>query len=1766
MPPTSRSPSPSLFPCHTFLLVVVVVVAVGVCRGQDVQYSLSEEQRPSSFVGNVARDINLRAQLSNAVFTSLQYSLLAGSSSHGDLFSINQDTSDLFTARLLDREILCRFSTQCQLDFKVGAVAGTYFKNIRVRVLLSDINDNSPRFNRSRLALSIPESVTVGASFSLEGAVDDDTGVNNSVQTYTLFPSQGPFDVTFTKKLDRTSDVNLIIKQQLDREAESSYILRLVASDGGTPPRTAELEVQVTILDDNDNAPEFTQSSYSVTIGENVRPGERILIVSARDEDEGVNAEIRYRLSVHQDSSVATLFSVGEVSGDLTLKQLPASGTYSVIVQAVDGGTPPKEAQVVVEVMVIDTTNNPPLIVVTLLSTAVPENNSPQSPVAHVSVEDPDSGRNGQVTCLIQSAHFDLRALEGSDMMVDLAQSLDREVSSSYQVALFCQDSGSPRLNATATFDVKVEDVNDNPPLFTRSNVTFSVTEGDRTGEIVYTLTATDRDLGQNADITYRMVSPEDAFYVLESSGSIVVSKELDRESREEYVFTVLAVDGGTPALSSNVTVTVTIEDVNDEVPQFSQDEYEFSILENRPAGTFVGVFNATDPDLGQGGKVSFHLRSSQPHATSAFMLQPNGTLLTRGMLDRESKPEIVFDVVASDQGYSRLSSWRKVKVVLGDENDNRPVFFFPGPSNHSLTLLLPIDRDTHLFTLSVMDADKGQNSAVSYSLSSLNLTDVFSVDTWTGFVWTKVPLTEEHVGTHNLTFKATDGGTSPLSSFGSLYLTVRLNPDSLPVTAEDNNAVIAISIVCATIFIAVVIVIVVLLLRRRGKGSELKYVNKVTNNNNNNNNNSSSSSSSNKEEKLTSKDVYLERQNTPSMFFTASSGVGRSEGGVTPKLSIGYPQENGQFPTRKWSSGQQSISPLWDPDPLELDPVEEKDEGDGGDLQILNRVTSLRLQQAFEHISSIKSQLITGSDTGKPYEWREIHVPGRPEDFNSLSSRGTTANGDSGLCTADEDAVFLNNPHPHPQHQPHPYPHPSHRQHPHPQASFSKSPLQHSTSLTHYPPPHLNSLGRKPVMLRGGGGLGGVGGGRIGGGGGIGGGRGRRSVSQPPSDNNSQEEGGSSQPESCSSLPNLFLKPGSDILVFRPTSATSCDESSPSMDDNCTTTSGSYSISAFEDPGSPQGRGGLGGGGDLGSVRGLEKEFCYVQDVEQWREAKTNLQGTVEGSKDQSTGNSGGKQRPIYREQWREAKTNLQGTVEGSKDQYTGNSRGKQRPIYREQWREAKTNLQGTVEGSKDQSTGNREQWREGKTNLQGTGNSGGKQRPIYREQGTVEGSKDQSTGNREQWREGKTNLQGTGNSGGKQRPIYREQWREAKTNLQETGNSGGKERPIYREQGTVEGRKDQSTGNREQWREAKTNLQGTVEGSKDQSTGNSGGKQRPIYREQGTVEGRKDQSTGNREQWREAKTNLQGTVEGSKDQSTGNSGGKQRPIYREQWREAKTNLQGTVEGSKDQSTGNSGGKQRPIYREQWREGKTNLQETVEGMKDQSTGNSGGKQRPIYREQGTVEGRKYQSTGNSGGKQRPIYREQWREAKTNLQGTGNSGGKQRPIYREQWREAKTNLQGTVEGRKDQSTGNSGGKQRPIYREQWREAKTNPQGTGNSGGKQRPIYREQGTVEGSKDQSTGNREQWREAKTNLQGTVEGSKDQSTGNREQLREAKTNLQGTVEGRKDQSTGNREQWREAKTNLQGTVEGSKDQSTGNREQWREAKTNLQGTGNS
>lgn len=684
---------------------VLFVITISATNAQHKIYNVTEEEPGGSFVGNVARDLILSSIVQGSDFDQLQYSVSVGGD--GSLFRIDPQNSDLFTNQKLDRETICRFETECQLKFRILARSASSIYTYDIAVNLLDINDNTPRFNESIFVMGIPESVTAGTRYTIPGALDDDRGGTNYVQSYELVQGSDVFDIEFFQKLDGTSDVNLIVKGALDRETKDFVPVLVIAKDGGVPKKTGSLQIDVNIEDVNDNSPEFPQAEYRVQMGENTESGSLIIQLTASDKDIGANADIQYRLSFHQDASVSRQFAINSSNGKLTARNALTSGSYSIIVEAIDQGTPQKVSQTVVSVLVIDTENNPPTITLDTLNADshiayVSEGANVNMPVAHVTIIDPDSGNNGDVQCYSQSAYFDLTNLDSRNYGVFLARTLDRELTSQYIVTLFCEDAGSPKLNATKVFNVVVQDVNDNPPIFDEPDATVSIAEGNDIGDVVMIISASDKDIDENAKISFTLLDDPDGFFRIPGGSNILtLAKVLDRETEDIYVMRIVAADGGKTPFYATATVTVSVTDINDVEPKFFQTRYSFSIDEGLPVGSVVGTVSAYDEDLEEGGQVTFSLPSDSS-GRDKFKMYENGTLATLTRLDRESIPSFKFQIQVSDNGRPRLSSQAQVDVRVDDINDNSPNFIFPSATNQSLNLILPVDSSKPLAYLQV--------------------------------------------------------------------------------------------------------------------------------------------------------------------------------------------------------------------------------------------------------------------------------------------------------------------------------------------------------------------------------------------------------------------------------------------------------------------------------------------------------------------------------------------------------------------------------------------------------------------------------------------------------------------------------------------------------------------------------------------------------------------------------------------------------------------------------------------------------------------------------------------------------------------------------------------------------------------------------------------------------------------------------------------------------------------------------------------------------
>lgn len=601
-------------PLSTLLVVISVLTTMDVVRAT-LRYHILEEVGPGPiFVGDVLTDSGVRELMSR---DDPRFAVLPGR--HQRLFSVDEATGILRTRGPLDRDSLCvdKVRSPCVLDVEVAIVRpAERFRAFAVEVVLGDVNDNSPKFDREFVVVRVLESAVPKLSvYTLPAATDFDSSAFGVVR-YELTPND-----TFALQLS-TSDSDggaftslaptMTLLKRLDREVQSHYVLLLKAVDGGRPSLSGTLSVNVVVVDTNDNSPAFDQPVYNLSVLETVSPSQPLVRVHAVDHDDGSNGAVSYRLGATTRKQHGDLFGVDNVTGDVFLtRRLDADyhDLYELVVVAFDHGAEPRTATTQVVVHIDDVNGHPPTISINALDSGggdegrrtaeVLENQPPGTFVAYVSAQDADRGVNGEVACSVASANFTLQRVHTRLYKLATAVRFDREEADRYVAVLRCTDLGRPPLATTDWAEVSVLDVNDHTPQFVQSTFRASITETAAVGQSVLKVSAVDLDAGVNADVRYRIAvaGQTNGFRVEAETGTVYVAAELDYETAAELAFDVIAADRGTPSRSATAAVRISIINQNDCAPQFTESTFSFGVFEGLPSSTDVGTISAVDAD-----------------------------------------------------------------------------------------------------------------------------------------------------------------------------------------------------------------------------------------------------------------------------------------------------------------------------------------------------------------------------------------------------------------------------------------------------------------------------------------------------------------------------------------------------------------------------------------------------------------------------------------------------------------------------------------------------------------------------------------------------------------------------------------------------------------------------------------------------------------------------------------------------------------------------------------------------------------------------------------------------------------------------------------------------------------------------------------------------------------------------------------------------------------------------------------------------------------
>lgn len=555
-------------------------------------------------------------------------------------FDINPLTGVIMTTRQLTR------ISQDFLEMEVVEIFSQ--QQARVQIIIEDANDNSPVFNKPFYDIAINESLPIGTVVLVVSAVDEDKGENGLVTHIIVGEQSLPFSID-----QETGEIR--ITRDLDFESSDDiYFFAVRSSDWGSPyRRESEVNVTIRLVNVNDNQPLFEMVSCRGMISRDFPVSQTIVTMSAVDIDE--LGMVQYKIL---SGNELDYFDLNPDSGALSLKRSLAvtnlkTGVFNLKIVATDGELlseptfvnvsvvrgrmPPRGfncketrvAQMLAEKVlskasamarpkpdelytdIFSLNKQAPQFEALPTSILVREDLAVGASVFQVRARDGDTGFNGLVLFSISSGNkensFNINMENG---LITVLQPLDRERLDRYFLNITIFDQGFPQMSGWRILTVIIEDANDNDPQFYQNSYSALVLENSAIGLEVISITAFDRDMGQNGQLAYKMLTSVPQFGIDSETGSVFVASHLDRETIPMFTLKIEVRDKAERGTrrSSVTTLSIIIEDVNDCAPAFIPSSYSARALEDLPPGAVITWVQAQDPDIGPGGQVRYSL------------------------------------------------------------------------------------------------------------------------------------------------------------------------------------------------------------------------------------------------------------------------------------------------------------------------------------------------------------------------------------------------------------------------------------------------------------------------------------------------------------------------------------------------------------------------------------------------------------------------------------------------------------------------------------------------------------------------------------------------------------------------------------------------------------------------------------------------------------------------------------------------------------------------------------------------------------------------------------------------------------------------------------------------------------------------------------------------------------------------------------------------------------------------------------------------------
>ena len=669
---------------------------------------MNEVEAPGTYVTNVtAYDLDL------GVSGQVVYSISGGNTD--SVFHIDSVDGYIYLQGYLDRETYPDYTLLVEATDE-GTIPLTSTATVYVTVV--DYNDNEPACQSDPYVSSIAESVGIGTTVDTVSCTDDDINSNEQIDYYiTAGNAEGKFAI------DTTSGIITTIAT-VDYETTQRYDLDVEAVDQGVLSLTGTSKVSVFITPVNDHDPDIIEplSGYEVNITENITRGDIIIEIEATDDDLDIHGVIRYSIVAGNSQNA---FAIGSSSGNISVvKNLDreAVSSYTLTVRATDSlpaNGDERSADTTVTITVTDINDNFPIFVPAVYSTSVYETAGIGATIDQVTTTDDDTGTNAVHDYLIVDGNTDDSFyMDGTDVVLN--NSMNYEVIDYYKLKVMASDQGDPELTSYAYVIINILPFNEFTPVLSENSSTVTLKENIAVGSAIYNANATDLDAGEHGDLLYAIAegNPDDSTFLIDSdTGLVTVGRSLDYDTAPStYTLNITVIDNiyENDNLLDSLTLNIILEDVNDNTPIFTQNQYSIFIDEDIGLSTSVGEVSATDADSGLNAELFYSISSGDGFSEFAVN-SSTGVISTTAShtIDYEDKTSYSLLVKVEDLGVPSRSSFCVMKISINDINDNDPVF-----DVDDFTVSVDEGEATNYFTTSVRatDRDSALNAQLTFS------------------------------------------------------------------------------------------------------------------------------------------------------------------------------------------------------------------------------------------------------------------------------------------------------------------------------------------------------------------------------------------------------------------------------------------------------------------------------------------------------------------------------------------------------------------------------------------------------------------------------------------------------------------------------------------------------------------------------------------------------------------------------------------------------------------------------------------------------------------------------------------------------------------------------------------------------------------------------------------------------------------------------------------------------------------------------------------